>query len=229
MLFRTSASFCKVTAETTKTLASVGGPVGWGYTGSYEREAAKGETESGESASISSTASSGGTSSFTFATKKEEDRGKAEEGREKGKGSRARSTRGLDVVSCPDWTLARGRRSPFTGNPAALLERSRAPCPSSSPARQLLSSFSPLLSSSRPLPSSVLHLCCGPAAEASSLVRPLFSFNLLSLLRSLNLQLLHCCPALAENQSWNLLDRFHRCYLRPQVHGGLTSGLLSWV
>ena len=30
-----------------------------------------------------------------------------------------RSTRGFAVVSWPDWTLARGRRSPFTGNPAA--------------------------------------------------------------------------------------------------------------
>lgn len=44
--------------------------------------------------------------------------------REWEKGERAaKSTRGLGVVSCPDWMLARGRRSPFTGNSAASRAR----------------------------------------------------------------------------------------------------------
>ena len=49
-----------------------------------------------------------------------------------------KSTRGFGVVSCADWTLARGRRSPFTGNQTTAasqrrkMNEDRDTCPTSS-------------------------------------------------------------------------------------------------
>lgn len=100
----------------------------------------------------------------------------------------AKSTRGLGVVSCPDWMLARGRRSPFTGNSAA------------SRARQ--SHFNSISFS---LSLVLLLILFVPARGLPSLSPSLFPFIFLSLLWTwLALSLLYLSEELSEFISFSL-------------------------